>query len=122
MRLHEKPKLFAQAIEATVDELGVYPEFVEKDYWISHILQNLSRLDKADLCVWKGGTSLAKAYRLVNRFSSDVDFAILTDLLSQNQQKKLVAKIGHDSTVGLNEVDKPDTVKKQQIQEDLPLL
>lgn len=55
MRLHENSELFTQAIEATVDEFGIYPEFVEKDYWICHILQNLSRLGKADLCVWKGG-------------------------------------------------------------------
>lgn len=114
MKLHENKVLFTQAIEATVNELGIYPEFVEKDYWICHILQNLSRLDKANLCVWKGGTSLAKAYRLINRFSSDVDFAILTDILSQNQQKKLVAKIGHESTAGLTELYKQDTVKNNR--------
>lgn len=62
----------------------------------------------------RGGTSLAKAYKLINRFSSDVDFAILTDMLSQNQQKKLVAKVGHESTVGLNEIDRPDTIKNNR--------
>lgn len=46
---------------------------------------------------------MSKAYGLISRFSSDVDFAILTDGLSQNQLKKLVARIGHDSTIGLEE-------------------
>jgi hypothetical protein len=32
MKLHENRQLFEQAIEATVDEFGIYPEFVEKDY------------------------------------------------------------------------------------------
>lgn len=114
MKLHEKLQLFEEAIEATVDEFGLYPEFVEKDYWICHILQNLSRLDKESLCVWKGGTSLAKAYHLINRFSSDVDIAILTEHLSPNQLKKLVAKIGHESTVGLVELDNSGTIKNNK--------
>lgn len=114
MNLHENKKDFANAIELTANEFGIPPEFVEKDYWICHILQNLSRLDKEVMCVWKGGTSLAKAYNLINRFSSDVDFAILTDLLSQNQQKKLVAKIGHYSTIGLTEINDISTRKNNR--------
>lgn len=114
MRLHENPELFEETIDLAVNELGIPPEFVEKDYWICHILQNLSRLGKEHLCVWKGGTSIAKAYKLVNRFSSDVDIAILTDLLSQNQQKKLVTQIGHASTVGLTETEDAGTIKNNK--------
>ena len=51
---------------------------------------------------------------LIARFSSDVDFAILGEGLSQNQQKKLVARIGHESTAGMEEVEKPDTVKNNR--------
>lgn len=114
MKLHENRQLFEQAIDATVDEFGIYPEFVEKDYWICHILQNLSRMEKEALCVWKGGTSIAKAYGLINRFSSDVDIALLSERLSQNQQKKLVAKIGHESTLGLMENENAGTIKNNR--------
>lgn len=114
MKLHENPKLFEETINLTVNGLGIPPEFVEKDYWICHILQNLSRHKKEHLCVWKGGTSIAKAYKLVNRFSSDVDIAVLTDLLSQNQQKKLVAQIGHASTVRLTETEDAGTIKNNR--------
>lgn len=103
MKLHTNKKVFATAIETTNQELGIYPEFIEKDYWICQILQRLSRHPASELTVWKGGTSLSKAYGLINRFSSDVDFAILGKGLSQNQQKKLVARIGHESTVDLTE-------------------
>ncbi|MBZ0274168.1 nucleotidyl transferase AbiEii/AbiGii toxin family protein [bacterium] len=44
---------------------------IEKDYWITHTLWALHR---TDLDIWfKGGTSLSKAYHLIERFSEDVD-------------------------------------------------
>ncbi len=114
MKLHDNKRSFREAIELTAQNLEIYPEFVEKDYWICQILQNLSRNPAAERTVWKGGTSLSKAYGLIARFSSDVDFAILGEGLSQNQQKKLVARIGHESTAGMEEVEKPDTVKNNR--------
>ena len=114
MKLHDNKQSFREAIELTAQDLEIYPEFVEKDYWICRILQNLSRNPAAEKTVWKGGTSLSKAYGLIARFSSDVDFAILGEGLSQNQQKKLVARIGHESTAGMEEVEKPDTVKNNR--------
>lgn len=114
MKLHDNKRTFREAIELTSQELEIYPEFVEKDYWICRILQNLSRHPAAEKTVWKGGTSLSKAYGLIARFSSDVDFAILGEGLSQNQQKKLVARIGHESTVGMEELEMADTVKNNR--------
>ena len=104
MKLHENKQLFADAVRATSETLGIAPEFVEQDYWICQILQCLSRHPDADRIVWKGGTSLSKAYSLITRFSSDVDFAILAEGLSQNQQKKLVAHIGKETTADLTEI------------------
>lgn len=105
MTLHDNPQLFADVIKTSAQLLNMPQEFVEKDYWICQILQRLSRHDKAQYAVWKGGTSLAKAYGLIDRFSSDVDIAVLTETMSQNQQKKFVARIGHDTTVDLVETD-----------------
>lgn len=91
------------------------PEFIEKDYWICQILQKLSRHSNADRIVWKGGTSLSKAYGLIKRFSSDVDFAVLSEDLSQNQQKKLVSRIGKDTTIDFEEIVLPDkTIKNNR--------
>lgn len=115
MKLHHKPQDFKVAVQQTAAELGMAPEFVEKDYWICQILQNISRHQMNDRIVWKGGTSLSKAYGLIKRFSSDVDFAVLLEGLSQNQQKKLVTKIGHDTTVDLIELDNPkETIKNNR--------
>lgn len=114
MKLHENKELLRQAIIETSADLNIPRVFIEKDYWICQILQRLSRHDKSELTVWKGGTSLAKAYRLINRFSSDVDIAILSEQLSQNQQKKLVARIGHDSTIDLSELDNGNSIKNNR--------
>lgn len=115
MKLHENKKLFADAVRATSELMNMAPEFAEKDYWICQILQNLSRHLNASRIVWKGGTSLSKAYKLVKRFSSDVDFAILAEGLSQNQLKKLVAHIGKDTTADLTEKDvEGNTIKNSR--------
>lgn len=103
MKLHKNKRMFADAVRATSELMGMAPEFAEKDYWICQILQSLSRHSFANRIVWKGGTSLSKAYNLMKRFSSDVDFAILAEGLSQNQQKKLVTNIGKDITMDLAE-------------------
>ncbi len=115
MKLHKDRELFSNAIHATAQEFGMAPEFVEKDYWICQILQRLSRHPLSERIVWKGGTSLSKAYGLIKRFSSDVDFAVLLTGLSQNQQKKLVAKIGRDTTADLEELYMPEeTIKNNR--------
>lgn len=115
MKLHYTDEQFSDAIQVTSQELGMAPEFVEKDYWICQILQRLSRHPQNERIVWKGGTSLSKAFGLIKRFSSDVDFAVLLDGLSQNQQKKLVAKIGKDTTSDLEELDMPGlTIKNNR--------
>lgn len=108
MKLHKNKEQFSNAIQVASQELGIAPEFVEKDYWICQILQRLSRHPQNERIVWKGGTSLSKAYGLIQRFSSDVDFAVLLEGLSQNQQKKFVAKIGRDTTADLEELDMPE--------------
>ena len=61
MTLHTHKEMFDNAIQAASQELDMAPEFIEKDYWICQILQNISRHPKCERIVWKGGTSLSKA-------------------------------------------------------------
>lgn len=115
MKLHFEKQVFSDAIRTTAQDMGIATEFVEKDYWICQILQKMSRHPKAGLMVWKGGTSLSKAYGIIKRFSSDVDFAVLTDGLSQNQQKRLLIHIDKDTTSDLNEIVIPgQTIKNNR--------
>lgn len=112
MKLHENKQLFADAVRATAEAMGIAPEFVEKDYWICQILQRLSRHPDADRIIWKGGTSLSKAYSLVKRFSSDVDFAVVSGELSPSQLKQLITRISKDTTTDLTEKEVEGGTKK----------
>jgi len=67
---------FAPTLDAAAERLSISPTAIEKDYWVSQVLRVLGR-DFGDAFVFKGGTSLSKAYRLVERFSEDIDVLVL---------------------------------------------
>lgn len=48
---------------------------VEKDWWVVQILSVLFETELKDHLVFKGGTSLSKAWKLIQRFSEDIDLA-----------------------------------------------
>lgn len=77
MNLHKDTKAFQNAIQITGQGLNIAPEFIEKDYWISLILKRLSESKYINSVVFKGGTSLSKGHKLINRFSEDVDVAVI---------------------------------------------
>jgi Nucleotidyl transferase AbiEii toxin, Type IV TA system len=49
---------------------------VEKDWWVVQTLSIIFELEVAKHLVFKGGTSLSKAWKLIERFSEDVDLVI----------------------------------------------
>ncbi len=53
------------------------PDLVRKDYWVTRVLRALAE-DEAHqgLVLFKGGTSLSKGWRLIERFSEDVDLLL----------------------------------------------
>lgn len=55
---------------------GIQPQAIEKDAWVTLILQMLFSSIIREYLVFKGGTSLSKAYKLIERFSEDIDLAI----------------------------------------------
>jgi predicted nucleotidyltransferase component of viral defense system len=61
---------------AIASQKGMTPFAVEKDWWVSRTLDIIFQMDIAKHLVFKGGTSLSKAWKLINRFSEDIDLAI----------------------------------------------
>nr|WP_317632448.1 nucleotidyl transferase AbiEii/AbiGii toxin family protein [uncultured Flavobacterium sp.] len=58
------------------------PAFViEKDWWVCILLKAIFQSKYKDSIIFKGGTSLSKAYHLINRFSEDIDLIIDRHLL-----------------------------------------
>ena len=71
--LHKHPD-FNDLIRAVGQEKGIESYLVEKDYWIMNVLHGLNEGGfKFEL---KGGTSLSKGYKVINRFSEDIDIRI----------------------------------------------
>ncbi len=113
MKLHENQKLFIQLLNFSANTLKIRPEFIEKDYWITHALQRMAQNENADKVVFKGGTSLSKAYRLTNRFSEDIDIAIVdADSFSKNQLKMLIKRLAKDMASDLQEIIIPNVTSK----------
>lgn len=59
----------------TAARVGLPEQAVEKDLWVTVILQLVFSFPYADKLLFKGGTTLAKA-GLIERFSEDIDLAI----------------------------------------------
>jgi len=65
---------FGQLVNITAQALGILPEFVVKDYWVTRILRAIATDDSLRRqVIFKGGTSLSKGWKLIDRFSEDVD-------------------------------------------------
>lgn len=105
MTLHLDPAAFADAVSAAAGTLGISETLVEKDYWVTWVLRNLAASPWADRVVFKGGTSLSKAYRLVERFSEDVDLAVIREAeMTDSAVKRLLGQVHHAAAGDLPEV------------------
>ena len=61
----------------TASEMNIHPAIVEKDFWVCFMLDHLFHDCKyKDAFVFKGGTSLSKAYHVIERFSEDIDLIL----------------------------------------------
>jgi hypothetical protein len=71
--LHEHPE-FEELIRIVAENIEIHPVLVEKDYWIMHCLHGLNRMGLT--FELKGGTSLSKGFKVIDRFSEDIDIRI----------------------------------------------
>ena len=96
----EKAAIFTEI----ATQKGMKPFAVEKDWWVSRTLEIIFEMPIAAHLVFKGGTSLSKAWKLINRFSEDIDLAIdksffgFTGELRKNQRDKLRKTAGAYTT------------------------
>ena len=113
MKLHHDIKLFSDTLRAASQHLDIKLEFVEKDYWITLVLSRLAKNKYVDEAVFKGGTSLSKGYNLIERFSEDVDIAIINDKgKTGNEIKTIIRTIEKEITSDLTEVQMDGVTSK----------
>lgn len=89
MYLHENEKLFIEIIKNTKSYTGFDLEIIEKDYYVTLILKLIEKKSSiiGDV-VFKGGTSLSKCYKVIDRFSEDIDITF-TEHIGDSRRKKL---------------------------------
>lgn len=88
--LHSNRELFEQTVLRTADATGIAASIIEKDYYVTEFLRKLTSY-QPDI-VFKGGTSLSKCYKLIQRFSEDIDLNV-EDRPSEGQRKALKRNI-----------------------------
>lgn len=84
-----------RVLQAAENKIGLPAQAIEKDIWVTTLLQIVFNLPFAADLTFKGGTSISKVWGLINRFSEDIDLAIdparfgLKGDLTKKQIKKL---------------------------------
>jgi predicted nucleotidyltransferase component of viral defense system len=112
MNLHDNKEAFRAAIRAASDHFNIRESFVEKDYWVTFILKRLSLSDYRDKVVFKGGTSLSKVFKLIERFSEDVDLAIIkAPGQTDNSIGRLIKSIQKELVTGFSEIITANTTQ-----------
>lgn len=78
-RLVRDPDAVAALSVTVAERTGVPAEHVEKDFWVTEVLRGVvtAAADLGVEVVFKGGTSLSKAFSLIERFSEDVDVLVV---------------------------------------------
>ncbi|MBP2197692.1 nucleotidyl transferase AbiEii/AbiGii toxin family protein [Pantoea cypripedii] len=102
MNLHEDRDVWLELVHITADHFAIPAVYVEKDYWVTWVLRNLSLSAFRDRLIFKGGTSLSKAHRLIHRFSEDIDLAVHVTGMSGSQVKQLIRDAEITITEGLS--------------------
>jgi len=71
---------------STATRIGTTVQNIEKDFWVCWILDKLfnDRSSDEPRLLFKGGTSLSKAYGLISRFSEDIDITVFREDLGQS--------------------------------------
>lgn len=86
MILHNDKELFQQLILHTAQSKKTEESVIEKDYFVTLLLEKI--VMKQPDVIFKGGTSLSKCYKLIERFSEDIDLNIQGNTKPTEGQRK----------------------------------
>ena len=92
------------AIQNVAGIKHIPPQVVEKDLWVTILLQMVYTLPFADKIVLKGGTSLSKVFGKIDRFSEDIDLALDRTLFGfqGDMTKKQLKRLRKESSLFVN--------------------
>ena len=91
MQLHKDKERFHDAIMAASAKFGFEPALIEKDYFVTLFLKRAT--ERINGLVFKGGTSLSKCYKLIDRFSEDVDLTLDAEHFTQGRKRNSIKEL-----------------------------
>jgi len=108
--MHEILRLTPQdrhiLFQVTAKSMAVDPLVIEKDFWVVVVLKALFENKAPTSFVFKGGTSLSKAFHLIERFSEDIDITI--------DRKSLGFPLSYDEMSALSRNARERLLKRMQ--------
>lgn len=97
------------------EEKGMTPFAIEKYWWVVQTLSAIFEMEIGTYLIFKGGTSLCKAWNLIERFSEDIDLAFdrtflgFDGVLNRTQIKKL-RKVTGKFSLTINQIISDETL------------
>lgn len=93
MKLHLDRSAFQQIIDKVAKQCSIRRDVLEKDYYVTLLLLELSQRENQSYAYFRGGTALYKALRSIRRFSEDIDLTVfIQDCPTSSQAKKRLEK------------------------------
>lgn len=93
---HAKDERIAM-LQRAEEKFHINQVAIEKDWWVTIVLNALFKCSCAGQLIFKGGTSLSKGWNLIERFSEDIDLSVHHEFFgiektTKNQREKLRKK------------------------------
>lgn len=112
MNLHKNSQEFYDTLLVLADRLNTSPAIIEKDYYVTMFLKALSK--RVPNLLFKGGTSLSKCYKIINRFSEDIDLTLDAENQTQGKKRNLKREIIEVcDELGLELMNEPDILSRR---------
>ena len=88
MNLHQDKDAFEALLSDISRRTGIRSDIIEKDYYLTLLLRELSQKQESLPAYFKGGTALYKSIGRMKRFSEDIDLTVAIHDCSKSQGKK----------------------------------
>ena len=89
--LHNNNNEFKELILSARHKYQIDVSLIEKDYYVTLLLKELNK--EIPGLLFKGGTSLAKCYKVIDRFSEDIDLTLDNEHFSQSKKRSANKKV-----------------------------
>ncbi|MHC1773675.1 MAG: nucleotidyl transferase AbiEii/AbiGii toxin family protein [Flexilinea sp.] len=116
MKLHLDQPAFETLLLNESESSGIRADILEKDYYVTLILNELADKPDQAFAYFKGGTALYKAIGSIRRFSEDIDLTVSIEGCTNSQAKKRVERATLEYLcLPRNKEDEEDTNHKGSI-------